>query len=99
MTRDGHYEHRSVRVLISGRVQGVGFRYASCRAAKSLGLGGWVRNLTDGRVEMLLSGTHTQVEKMIEWSHSGPAYAEVTDVHLQECAFEPISDFTSRQTK
>ncbi|MCU1569777.1 MAG: acylphosphatase [Naasia sp.] len=72
------------RVLVSGRVQGVGFRY-SCRAkAAALGVCGWVRNLEDGRVEAELEGDEAQVAALIQWLHRGPAFARVAAVEVSE---------------
>jgi len=54
-----------VHLFISGRVQGVGFRFFTAQKARSLGLSGWVRNLSDGRVEMVLAGPNSLINKMI----------------------------------
>ena len=70
----------SVQVLVSGRVQGVGYRYAAAEQAHGLELGGWVRNLDDGRVEALLSGNEPQVRAMLDWMKQGPPMARVDDV-------------------
>jgi acylphosphatase len=66
-----------VRVLVRGRVQGVGFRYAAVERARSLGVGGWVRNRTDGSVEAVFEGPAERVESMVEWSRRGPSGARV----------------------
>ena len=68
------------RLLISGIVQGVGYRYSCRREAQGLGLTGWVRNLPDGRVEAVLQGTREQVERMIKWCYRGPEEARVSDI-------------------
>jgi acylphosphatase len=75
---------RSVKGLVSGRVQGVGFRYFVLRHARSLGLRGYVRNLPDGRVEFLLQGVPDAVAGMIDQIRSGPAYARVDDLSLTD---------------
>ncbi|MBD2302972.1 MULTISPECIES: acylphosphatase [Nostocales] len=67
-------------VLISGRVQGVGYRYATVDTASQLGLTGWVRNLPDGRVEAVFEGVREVVEEMIRWCYSGPPAAVVQGV-------------------
>ena len=77
------------RLVISGIVQGVGYRYSCRREAQSLGLTGWVRNLPDGRVEALLQGTREQVERMIKWCYRGPGEARVSDIAV---AYEEGSD-------
>jgi len=67
---------------ISGRVQGVGFRYHMCRVANELGITGWVRNRRDGNVEAMVSGTPDAVEKIIDWARRGPGHAVVTAVEV-----------------
>ncbi len=68
------------RLLISGRVQGVGYRASTSWAARNLGLKGWVRNLDDGRVEALVEGPRGTIEELIAWAHQGPPSARVSDV-------------------
>ncbi len=75
---------RAVRVRISGRVQGVGFRAWVLHRAIELDLHGWVRNLTDGRVEILLSGPEPAITALIDLCWSGPSASAVTDVVLSE---------------
>jgi acylphosphatase len=73
---------RRVRVVVSGRVQGVFFRVECEMRARQLGLGGWVRNLGDGRVEAVFEGGVGDVEAAIAWCREGPAGARVTDVEI-----------------
>ena len=75
---------RSVKGFVSGRVQGVGFRYFVLRQARSAGLCGYVRNLPDGRVEFLLQGAHDAVARTIDHIRSGPTYARVDDLSLAD---------------
>lgn len=70
------------RVLVSGRVQGVGFRWSCRRVADSQGLAGWCRNLPDGRVEACFEGEPPAVERAVAWCRSGPPGALVTDVEV-----------------
>lgn len=70
-------------VFISGRVQGVGYRYATVDTASQLGLTGWVRNLPDNRVEAVFEGTQVVVEEMIRWCHAGPPAAVVKNVVVE----------------
>ncbi len=70
----------ALHLLIHGRVQGVGYRYAMCEQATLLGLEGWVRNRADGSVEALVVGPPEQVELLHAWSHHGPPGAHVTRV-------------------
>jgi len=69
---------------ISGRVQGVGFRYHMCRVARELGVTGWVRNRRDGSVEATVAGAPDAVEKIIAWARRGPGHAVVTAVEINE---------------
>lgn len=73
-----------VRVLIRGRVQGVGFRWGVGSRARSLGLGGSVRNLQDGSVEAFLEGPRDRVESVVEWCRHGPAGAKVDAIEVDE---------------
>ena len=76
--------HKSVRVRITGRVQGVWFRAWTVQQARRLGLAGWVRNRSDGSVEALLSGPEQRVEEMIRLCGAGPSAARVDSVARAE---------------
>lgn len=69
-------------LYISGQVQGVFFRYETRRLAKELGVGGWIRNLPDGRVEAVFEGEEDAVEKLVQFCHRGPPAAKVTNVEV-----------------
>jgi len=69
-----------VHAWISGRVQGVGFRYATVIEAQRYGVGGWVRNLGDGRVEAVFEGPAAEVARLVHWCRNGPPGAWVADV-------------------
>lgn len=71
----------ALHVLVSGRVQGVGFRYATRVEALRLGLCGWVKNLADGKVEAWFEGEKPLLEEMLVWCATGPGWASVTQVH------------------
>jgi len=75
--------HR-VRVLVGGRVQGVGFRYAAAREARRLGLDGWVRNTADGCVEIVAEGAAAEIESLCDWCRQGPPAAHVDSVSRRE---------------
>lgn len=70
-------------VLISGFVQGIGFRQFILRQAQDLRLMGWVRNIPDGDVEAMFSGQKEKIEKMIKLCRKGPFLAEVKEVHVE----------------
>jgi acylphosphatase len=79
---------------VSGRVQGVFFRHHTQQQAQTLGLTGWVRNLDDGRVEVLICGAPEKTQQMREWLARGPSAAKVTDVVVQEVSWQNLSEFT-----
>ncbi|MBE9216410.1 acylphosphatase [Plectonema cf. radiosum LEGE 06105] len=79
--------------LISGKVQGVGYRYSTMNAAKKLGLNGWVRNLPDSRVEAVFEGASEVVQEMIRWCHDGSIKAIVTDVQVKYSEAEGLQGF------
>jgi acylphosphatase len=71
------------RVLVSGEVQGVGFRQATVDEAERLaGLTGTVKNLPDGRVEVVVEGERATVEALVAWCRVGPRHARVSDVQV-----------------
>ena len=71
-------------VFVTGRVQGVWFRESTRRRAEELGVGGWVRNLPDGRVEALFEGDPGAVRKAVEYVREGPNHAQVQEVEVDE---------------
>ena len=71
-------------LAISGRVQGVGFRFYMERKARELRLGGWVRNRRDGSVESVVQGSAQAVEAMIAWARQGPPSAVVAEVKVSD---------------
>ncbi len=71
-----------VRLLIGGRVQGVGYRYSACAEARRLGLDGWVRNMDDGRVELEAEGNEESLEDFLAWCRRGPSFAVVRNVDI-----------------
>ncbi|MBI5251398.1 MAG: acylphosphatase [Desulfomonile tiedjei] len=79
------------RVVISGLVQGVSFRYHTRSKARQLGALGWVRNLPDGRVEAVFEGDENEVSAMIDWCSKGPAYSRVESLKIYE--EPPTGDF------
>lgn len=79
---------RALRLVITGRVQGVGFRYSTCVQARRLGLRGWVRNRFDGSVEILVAGPAAACEALIGWARHGPPGAWVNAVEVTEVSIE-----------
>ena len=70
----------ALHLMISGRVQGVGFRWSMCAAALEHGARGWVRNRRDGRVEAVVDGDGAAVAAMLRWAQRGPRSARVEHV-------------------
>jgi len=85
-------------LLISGRVQGVGFRYSMAEEAERLGVTGWVRNRRDGTVEAVVDGAIDAVDALVAWARRGPRSARVTDVRVSESA-DTFSRFEMRPTE
>ena len=82
---------------VSGKVQGVFYRAHTQAKARELGLTGWVRNLPDGRVEILAEGEEEKLKALKEWCHEGPPLAVVTDVEVVEEAYRgDLEDFQIR---
>ncbi|MEK6579294.1 MAG: acylphosphatase [Bdellovibrionota bacterium] len=78
------------RVLVSGRVQGVGFRASTFRMSRKLkSLRGFVRNLPDGRVEAIFQGDSNEVHQIVEWCRQGPPSAHVSSIEIID---EELSD-------
>lgn len=86
---------------ITGRVQGVGYRWAMAQQADDLGLSGWVRNRHDGSVEAVLCGPPAAVQALTAWAHHGPPLAQVQAVRVTELETdEPdaLRAFVQRET-
>lgn len=71
-----------VHLTISGHVQGVAYRANAANIAQALGVWGWVRNLDDGRVEIVAEGPVDAVERLLAWARRGPPRARVDDVRI-----------------
>jgi acylphosphatase len=82
----------SVKGYVSGRVQGVGFRYFVKRHADTLAVNGYAKNLADGRVEFLLQGNKAAVLTMLENIRSGPSYSQVSEVTAEEIVSDQVSE-------
>lgn len=79
-----HYDRdmtSRAQLIVSGRVQNVGYRVHCAREAKRLGLAGSVRNLADGRVEVFAEGDAGAIDQLAEWCKIGSPFAEVNSVH------------------
>ena len=86
------------RLVVRGRVQGVGYRDALVTAARAAGAVGWVRNLRDGGVEALVQGDPESVERVIAWCRRGPPVARVAEIVTEPAPIEPHEEFVRRPT-
>lgn len=81
------------RITISGKVQGVFFRASTKDKAEELGLAGEVRNLADGRVEVLVCGDEVRVQQLVNWCHAGPSRAKVDEVIVNDAPEQRFDGF------
>jgi acylphosphatase len=72
------------RVLIAGRVQGVWFRESCREVAMAAGVAGWVRNRSDGRVEVVAEGSQAGVDRLVQWCQAGPSQARVERIEASD---------------
>ncbi|MGB9621320.1 MAG: acylphosphatase [Brevinematia bacterium] len=84
-----------LHAIVSGRVQGVGFRYFVQRQAIKLGLKGWVKNREDGKVEVLAFGEEENINKLLTLLHQGPSmsFVEKVDYTKEKVNSTPYNDF------
>ncbi len=80
---------KAIRAKVTGRVQGVGYRYTAAHTARQLGLAGWVRNAPDGSVETRAQGDEDAVERFIAFLWRGPISAEVRSVDVTPVEPDP----------
>jgi acylphosphatase len=81
------------RLVVSGRVQGVGFRFFAERAARELAVAGWVRNLPNGSVESVAEGEEDAIARYVERLREGPRMGRVTELRVEEIAVIGYRDF------
>ena len=81
------------RVRVSGRVQGVGFRFFAERAAREAGVKGWVRNLPDGTVESAVEGAEDAVDRYLALLREGPRMGRVTELRVEETVWSGFESF------
>ncbi|WP_043311480.1 acylphosphatase [Pseudomonas sp. ML96] len=83
--------------FVSGKVQGVSFRQHTLEEAERLDLNGWVRNLADGRVEVLVEGDEVAVRELAAWLESGPERARVDALELESQPVQGVTGFVIRR--
>lgn len=86
-------KHLCMHCYISGKVQGVWFRASTKVQADKLAITGWVRNLPDGRVEVLACGTEDQLEQLYIWLQQGPQYARVDEYTRENLPWQEYTGF------
>lgn len=88
---------KTKKILVRGDVQDVGFRYSSKVKAEELGLAGYVKNLLDGSVEIIIQGEKNNLEQFCAWAKTGPRHAAVWEIKITEVENpEKFSDFSIR---
>jgi acylphosphatase len=89
-------ETGAIHLFVRGRVQGVFFRASTQKTAEGLGLTGWVKNYSDGSVEIHAEGDKEKLEELIVWCRQGPPSASVADIDLDWVDAEGFSSFDIR---
>lgn len=84
---------QTISITVSGKVQGVFFRQSTKDVANQLSIKGEVRNLSNGNVRVIATGTKEQLDKLIQWCKKGPPRAEVTGVDVQEVSLQTFHQF------
>jgi len=87
---------KAVQARVTGRVQGVSFRWYAQEQARSLGVVGWVRNEPDGSVLVHAEGEDDAVDHLVRWCHDGPSTARVSHVAVREAAATGATSFEVR---
>jgi len=88
---------KRLRIVVSGRVQGVWYRRSAQHKAKELGIAGWARNRIGGEVEMLCEGEEKDVGEFLEWAKKGPFFANVE--HIESSEEEYQGEFSSFEVR
>jgi len=80
-------ENTGCKIIVSGKVQCVGFRYFTCREAERLGITGYAKNLSNGDVEVVLYGNSAKISEMLQWLNSGPDTARVDNINASKIPY------------
>lgn len=83
----------SEKFVVSGIVQGVGFRYHTAHTGLGMGVTGYAKNLVNGDVEVVVCGEQQQIEAMYQWLKDGPRTATVTELVREPIAYKPFRGF------
>ena len=84
---------QTVKLIVEGKVQGVFYRQSTKKKAKELGVAGTVKNLINGDVEIIATGTPEQLDQLIQWCHQGPSKASVTKVSSTPLSLQSFTNF------
>jgi len=87
---------KAVSLKISGRVQNVGFRFHTRKAARELNITGFVKNEADGSVYVEAAGEEENIDQFILWCHKGPSWARVDEVKIVAMPYREFDDFEIR---
>ena len=91
MKKSPESRHARIRLIVIGRVQGVGFRFSAYDEAIALAVAGFVRNLRGGEVEIVAEGPRQKLKMLASWAHQGPPSAQVTET--REEWLDPTGEF------
>ena len=83
-------EKRTYKIIVSGRVQGVGYRWFAAENARFIGINGYVKNLSSGKVEVLARGNSEQLERFVMELRKGPSFSDITDIKMEELPDEHL---------
>ncbi len=84
---------QTISILVSGKVQGVFYRQSTREIAMAIGVNGQVRNLPDGRVAIIATGTKEELNKLVNWCRTGPPKAAVTSIETKELPLQEFDQF------
>ena len=82
---------KTFSIIVSGKVQGVFYRQSAMEKAQQTGIAGMVKNLPDGNVHIIATGTTIQLDQLVAWCKQGPPRAVVTTVHVEELALQQFT--------
>jgi len=86
--------HQTISIMVTGKVQGVFYRQSTKEIAQRLSISGQIKNLQNGNVEIIATGTKEQLDKLIDWCKHGPPKAVVTDIYWKELPLQEFKQFT-----
>jgi acylphosphatase len=89
---------KTFSIIVSGRVQGVYYRQSTQEKAQQLGIAGIVKNLSDGNVHIIATGTTDQLDQLIAWCRQGPPHAVVTSVLVEEMSRQNFTGFVIQRS-